>query len=143
MAETILPRTGTPGAKDVGVPAFVDQFAAVCMEEEEQQAFRDGLLRLLEQCEQEYGRSFTDCQPEEQLALLNAADEAGRKLLQVNPGLPEQEHPFFPRFKGLVLLGYFTSEKVGTEVTAFLPIPGGFEPCMPYEEGQPIWTIEW
>jgi hypothetical protein len=143
MAETILPRTDTPGAKDVKVPAFVDQFAAVCMKPEEQQAFRQGLLQLLGQCEQKYGRSFLDCRPEERLALLNAADEASRQELAQNQDQPEEEHPFFLRFKGVVLLGYFSSEQVGKEVTAFLPIPGGYKPCMPYEEGQPIWTIEW
>ncbi|NRA51701.1 MAG: gluconate 2-dehydrogenase subunit 3 family protein, partial [Phaeodactylibacter sp.] len=57
-----------------------------------------------------------------------------------NPKERGKEYSGFLRLKQLVLLGYFTSEKIGTEVTAFQPIPGQYKPCIPYEEGQPAWT---
>lgn len=46
------------------------------------------------------------------------------------------------KLRQLVLLGYFTSEKVGREVTVYLPIPGEYDPCMPLNENQGrAWTI--
>ena len=141
ISDTILPPTDTPGASDVRVPQFVDQYAYRCLTQEEQKEFRDGLEQLLANCKAEYGIAFADCSQEQRLAFLNAADEQARSIAGLNPALKEEDHPFFLRLKGLVLMGYFTSEKIGKEVTAFLPVPGKYEPCAPYEEGQPAWTI--
>lgn len=141
IGETILPATDTPGAKDVDVHAFVDQFAKDCLTEEEQAQFRAGLKQLLSDCEQQNGSSFLDCTAEQRLAFLNEQDASARQLVELNPVLPEEEYPFFLKLKEMVLMGYFTSERVGKEVTAFLPIPGKYEPCAPYEKGQPAWTI--
>lgn len=141
ISDTILPATDTPGASDVGVPQFIDQYAHICLTQEEQGEFREGLEQLLADCKTEYGKTFVDCTQEQRLAFLNAVDERARKITGLNPGLEEEQHPIFLRLKGLVLMGYFTSETIGKEVTAFLPIPGKYEPCMPYEEGQPAWTI--
>jgi hypothetical protein len=141
IGESILPATDTPGAKDVDVHAFIDQFVKDCLKEEEQTQFRTGLKQLLSDCEQQNGKSFVDCTTEQRLAFLNEQDEAARQLVELNPGLPDEQYPFFLKLKEMVLMGYFTSEKVGKEVTAFLPVPGKFEPCTPYETGQPAWTI--
>ena len=141
ISDTILPATDTPGASDVGVPQFVDQYAHICLTPEEQRAFRDGLEQLLANCKAEHGKAFADCSQEQCLTFLNAADEQARSIAGLDPVLQEEDHPFFLRLKGLVLMGYFTSEKIGKEVTAFLPVPGKYEPCAPYEEGQPAWTI--
>ena len=141
MAECILPRTDTPGALDVYTHEFVDQIAQVCMLPEDQQRFREGFAKLQADCQQANGKPFRECSAEQQLALLNAQDKAAVDLAQANPNLKPEEFPFFLTFKQLVLLGYFTSEKIGTEVLAYLPVPGRYEPCMPYTEGTPIWAL--
>lgn len=141
ISDTILPATDTPGASDVGVPQFIDQYAHNCLTQEEQGEFREGLQQLLADCQAEHGKAFADCTQEQRLTFLNAADKYAQSITSLNPVLEEEDYPFFLRLKGLVLMGYFTSEKIGKEVTAFLPIPGKYEPCMPYEEGQPAWTI--
>jgi len=141
ISDTILPATDTPGASDVGVPQFIDQYAHICLTQEEQGEFREGLEQLLADCRSEHGKAFVDCNQEQRLAFLNAADKYARSITSLNPVLKEEDHPFFLRLKGLVLMGYFTSEKIGKEVTTFLPIPGTYKPCTSYEEGQPAWTI--
>ena len=141
MTECILPRTDTPGAKDVHVYEFVDLMAQDCLDAEDQQKFRDGFTKLLADCQQANGKPFADCSPEEQLAFLNAQDKAAVDFAEANPGLKKEDYPFFLTFKQLILLGYFTSEKIGKEVLAYLPIPGRYEPCMPYEEGTPGWAL--
>ncbi|MEY4608892.1 MAG: hypothetical protein RL625_1109, partial [Gemmatimonadota bacterium] len=46
IADGILPRTDTPGALDVGVPAFVEIIAGEWMEPKDRDAFRAGLAAL-------------------------------------------------------------------------------------------------
>jgi len=140
IAETILPATETPGAKDVGVPAFIDQLAATCLPEEEQAALRESIEQIEAQAQSKHNKTFASLQPEERLTLLNTIDAEARSVETVTDDMGETAWSGFLKLKQLVLLGYFTSEKIGTEVTAFLPIPGQYKPCIPYEEGQPAWT---
>src|SRR5262245_21701735 len=46
VAERILPRTDTPGARDVGVPAFLDLMYGEFMTPEEQRMFASGLEQV-------------------------------------------------------------------------------------------------
>lgn len=140
VAETILPATDTPGAKDIGVPAFIDQLTASCFTEEEQGVLVSGLNEITEKAQQTYKQSFNDLSTADRLTLLNAIDKDAQQKEKENPKERDKEYSGFLRLKQLVLLGYFTSEKIGTEVTAFQPIPGQYKPCIPYEEGQPAWT---
>src|SRR5690348_16490586 len=43
VAEIIIPKTDTAGAKDVGVPSFMDTMVKDCMKKEDQDAFLEGL----------------------------------------------------------------------------------------------------
>lgn len=140
VAETILPATDTPGAKDVGVPEFIDRLAAICLEEEEQAALSESLEQIEAQAQAAYSKNFVALPPEERLDLLNTIDAEARNAVERYTEMEDAELFGFLRLKQLVLLGYFTSEKVGTEVTAFLPIPGQYKPCTPYGDGQPAWT---
>jgi hypothetical protein len=141
IGERVLPRTDTPGAKDVYVHEFIDQIAHQCMELEEQERLKAGYVQLLADCQQKNGKPFTECSQDEQLAFLNEQDQLARKYVEANPGLDEEAYPAWLSLKQLILLGYFTSEKVGTEVLAYLPIPGTNEPCIPYEAGTPAWSL--
>jgi hypothetical protein len=140
IAETILPATDTPGAKEVGVPEFIDRLAATCLTEAEQAILSDALEQVEAQSQAEHGKAFIALTPEERLALLNALDAGARRIKTTLNDVEDAEWPGFLKLKQLVLLGYFTSEKVGTEVTAFLPIPGQYQPCSPYKPGQAAWT---
>ena len=141
IGELILPATDTPGAKDVLAHEFVDHMASVCMTPEDQDRFKKGMVQLLADYQTQAGKAFIEATAEEQLAFLNGQDQAARTLVKENPDLSPEEAPFFLSLKQMILLGYFTSEKVGTEVTAYLPIPGENIACMPYEEGTPAWTF--
>ena len=140
IGEVILPKTDTPGAKDVFVHEFVDLIAADCEKPEDKKLFRDGMAQLMAGCEQANGQSFLDCSPEQQLAFLNEQDQAARATVDANPDLDDEDYPFFLKLKQLILLGYFTSEPVGTEVLVYDPVPGVNEACRPYEAGTPDWA---
>ena len=46
IADTILPRTDTPGAKDAGVGLFMARFVTDCYDPQQQAVFRAGLADL-------------------------------------------------------------------------------------------------
>src|SRR5882724_9095649 len=66
VAEIILPKTDTPGAKDVGVPNFIDMLINDCYKPEDQKNFVDGLTKFDEEAKKNYGDSFIYLNAEKQ-----------------------------------------------------------------------------
>src|SRR5690606_27621127 len=60
IAESILPRTDPPGAKDAKVGQFMSVYVPDCYTPEEQKIFYAGLLKINEDTRKTYGRSFID-----------------------------------------------------------------------------------
>lgn len=146
MAETMLPKTeDSPGAKDVFVHEFIDLMVKDWYKEKDRQNFVAGLDAMAASCQEVYGKAFSDCSPEQQLELMNKMDQEMKIVVEAR----DEDHsedappmPFMHQFKQLALMGYFSSEKVGLEVLAYDPIPGGYNGCMPLEEqGNKNWSL--
>ncbi len=131
VAERIIPRTDTPGAIDVGVPAFINLMCVGYLKVDEHDLILGGLDELDNRSTGAHGRPFSKLSPEDQDALLKAiAVEPQGKLSR-----------FFRQMRELTILGYFTSEEVGKHVLHYNPVPGGFEACIPISEvGNVNWT---
>ena len=126
-AERILPRTDTPGATDVGVPAFLARLLEGYVSPADRETVLVGLDALEAAARAAHGRGFAEVAPAAQDALVRAAAEAGGR--------------FFPLLREYTLLGYFTSERVGREVLHYDPVPGRWDPCVPLAEvGDRLWT---
>ncbi len=115
VAELIIPKTNTPGAKDAGVPAFVEMMINDCYKTPEQLSFVEGLKGLEAQ-------SFLQKNATEQTEML--------KIVEVNTKIMKDGSkgtPFWKLMKELTLLGYYTSE-VGIKASFdYEPIPGKLE----------------
>ncbi|WP_028664515.1 gluconate 2-dehydrogenase subunit 3 family protein [Runella zeae] len=143
ITETILPKTKTPGAKELGVPQFVDKMLKDLLSEEEQKDFVAGLEKLEEECEKTHGKSFVECTPQQREAFLTQLDKEAEALPPSVWGIrlaPPSPTPFFRRLKELTLLGYFTSQKIGKDVLGYDPIPGNYIACMPLTPGMNAWN---
>ena len=70
VAEIMIPRTDTPGAKDVGIPAFIDKMLKDAYPKEEQARFFAGLTDLETQAKREHGRAFLELEPALRAALV-------------------------------------------------------------------------
>ncbi len=143
ITETILPKTKTPGAKELGVPQFVDKMLKDLLSEEEQKDFVAGLEKLEEECEKAHGKSFVECTPQQREAFLTQLDKEAEALPPSVWGIrlaPPSPTPFFRRLKELTLVGYFTSQKIGKEVLGYDPIPGNYIACMPLTPGMNAWN---
>lgn len=135
IAEHIIPATDTPGANDVGVPQFIDTMLHHCYEEEERNAFLQGVDQLEKDAEEKYGNSFVDLNEEEQLEMLKAYQTEA--LAQKKPG----PSPVFIRtMRELTLLGYFTSEPGANQTLEYVAVPGRYEGCIPLEANQKTWA---
>jgi gluconate 2-dehydrogenase gamma chain len=66
VADIIIPRTTTPGAKDVGVPGFMDKLVKDCYKKEDQDAFLEGLKEFEDGAKSSMGDTFLDLTPEQQ-----------------------------------------------------------------------------
>ncbi len=145
ITETILPKTASPGAKEIGVPQFIDKVLKDLLSEAEQQDFLKGLETLDDICRGNYGRYFEDCSKEQKEQILSKLDRDAPKAPPSVWGITLVENPdpvvFFRRVKALTVTAYFTSEKIGKEVLSYDPVPGEYIGCMPFT-GQNVWSGE-
>ncbi len=138
IADTILPETGTPGAKAAGVGPFIALMVQDTYFPGDQEIFRAGLDTLNEESERESGASFMSATPAQRLALLERLD---REAQEYSWNRAEGDPPhYFRMLKELSLLGYFTSEIGYTQAMRYAETPGRYDPCTPYTEGETIWA---
>lgn len=142
VAEHIIPKTTTPGAKDAGVPAFIEMMLNDCYKSPEHNSFLKGIDEL-------ESANFLLLTPEQQVAILKKVEMDTKEMMkayqvkQVKVGDNVDKEslegkkgvPFWRLMKELTLFGYFTSE-VGINASfVYEPIPGKFE-AIKMEPGQ-------
>lgn len=130
IAETILPRTSTPGAKDAAVGPFMAMMVEDVYFQHDQDVFEAGLETL------RTTHRFTELDAEARTNLLNEIDEEARRFVRVGA----QPAHYFTMMKQLALLGFFTSEVGMTQVLRYLPVPGRYDGNFPYAPGDRAWA---
>ncbi|MFM7195231.1 MAG: gluconate 2-dehydrogenase subunit 3 family protein [Bacteroidota bacterium] len=130
VAEIIIPKTDTPGAKDAGVPAFIDLMVKDCYAQADQERFTKGIADLDAAASKSHGKSFLDCAPEQQQELVNAGHKEARAAMKSSE--PPKDKPFILMVKELTLLGFFTSEPGATQVLSYSAVPGQYQGCVPF-----------
>ncbi len=79
VADTIVPRTDTPGAVDVGVPALFDGMLRDWAGPSQREALIDGLDRIDAIARKQHGKTFVALDPQSRATLLTAHDIAALK----------------------------------------------------------------
>lgn len=132
IADIIIPKTDTPGAKEVGVPGFIDTLVKDCYSKEDQEHFLAGLVAFNEQANKEQGDSFILLDaPAQQAFVKKIHDEA--VTMEKSENKPDKR-PFILHVKELTMLGFFTSEIGATQVLQYEPVPGAYKGCIPLSE---------
>jgi hypothetical protein len=129
IAELIIPTTDTPGAKDAGVPQFIDLMLTEWYPASDRDRFLAGLTDLETQFQQKYGKNFLQGSSQEQTELLTLLDLEAVGARQARA----QNTPFFGMMKEMTLAGYYTSEIGANEELQFRPATDRFEGCIPLE----------
>ena len=146
LAEIILPKTTTPGAKDVGVPGFIDGMLKEVYTKEDQDEFLKGLADFDTDAKKTYGDAFVDCDHDQQVAMVKKYHEDALSNVGTagatgwwNAGSGGGK-PFILKIKELTLLGFFTSEPGATEVLQYNQVPGPYKGCVPLKEVGKAWA---
>jgi gluconate 2-dehydrogenase gamma chain len=136
VAETMIPRTDTPGARDVGVPGFIDLMLKEVYLQEDRERYFTGLAEFDTAAQRgSGGRHFADLNPTQQLALVRTFhDAAVAEELRVPHPRGELKRPFILMTKEMTLLGFFTSESGATQVLQYAAIPGSYHGCIPLQQ---------
>lgn len=140
LAETIIPRTDTPGARDAGVQDFIILMLKDCTATREQNTFINGLKDIQEYARANYGKKYQDCGATQQEAALRHFQHApvAGILGKVKNRLLGRS--FFSILREYTVEGYCTSRAGATEGLAYLPVPGSYEACIPLKPGQKAWA---
>jgi hypothetical protein len=123
LADTILPRTTTPGANDVAAPEFVDLLLAEWYSDRERESMLRGLDALTERCRVSYGQPIASVPADRRVAFVGSVDgKAGEA------GTAEGS---YARLKDALIFAFLTSEPIAPLASTLPVIPGRFDGCVP------------
>lgn len=122
IADTIIPRTASPSATDVGVHKFVDVIVNEYLTDTERTAGLAGLDAIDARARTESNVTFAELNAEKRSAMIDSFEKGDRNV--------EPSRTYW-QLKGLVVHGYFTSEPVMRDVLKVSVMPGKFEGAAP------------
>lgn len=162
LVDIILPKTDTPSASEVKVDIFIDRFADKAMEKEQQDFLKMSMSKFMDKALADSGKEKIGDLTSEDLESVLAAALKVTKEVQVtyletidtyNEAIAEgkaanledgiSRFAFANNLRGMTIWGYKTSEYVGEEVLAYLPVPGEFIACADTQEltGGKAWSL--
>jgi gluconate 2-dehydrogenase gamma chain len=145
VAEIIIPKTDTPGAKDAGVPAFIDVMLKDVYEDEDRQRYLSGLKAFDDAARTAHSKGFVELSKSQQTELVRKFhDEAVAAELALEQRPAYLQRPFILMTKELTLLGFFTSQPGATQVLQYASVPGAFQACVPLAQAGngKSWALE-
>lgn len=145
IAEVIIPKTDTPGAKDTGTPEVIEILLKDCYNEDQQKHFVAG-LKDLEEESKKLGGGFASLDDANKLTVLETMRDKARaereeakkvKIVDSETGKEKEDHtkkdppvPFFTLVRDLTIFGYYSSEYGVTQAFEYSPVPGKYDPCI-------------
>lgn len=138
MSDIFIPKTDTAGAKELGVPKFIEEMVAKIYDNDYRGRFMNGLNEILESVKTKEGNPFHELDKEDKTKLVADLNAEAVKTLPLPDG---EDRGFILLFKELMLVGYCTSEVGATEVLQYDAIPGAYNGCIPLDEaGGKTWA---
>lgn len=136
IADTMLPKTKSPSASELGVDRFVDLLLTDWAAPDTRQIVLNGLDNFDLKAKEKLGKSFVGASETERTDYLNALNTEIREAIKLlPPGIkPIPSHQFFMVLKDAIYKGYFANEQLCTEILVYDPIPGVFKGCTPLKD---------
>jgi hypothetical protein len=138
IVDTTIPTTANaPGAKELGIPAFVETMVNTVYTIKEKTTFMNGLDAFGKECVEKMGDPFSQLDPNKKLSFLmqkNKEMQDKYREIEYDDTIAGKEYPFYWRIKELTLLGYFTTEVGATKVLQHKLVPGQYQGCITLQE---------
>jgi gluconate 2-dehydrogenase subunit 3-like protein len=123
LAETIIPKTSTPGAKDISSHLFALMMVDDCYDPDAQKKFVAGLAQFETLAKNKFGSSFTKCTQSQKEELL--------KAMENKTGIPDEALSFYNSMKKLTVQSFTTSQYFLTKIHVYELVPARFHGCVP------------
>lgn len=140
VAQTIIPKTDTPGAIEAGVPKLLAQMYADWASDETRTLLSGALDRIEAAARLANGKGFAELNPAERQTFLAAHDKAALVDVPLPPGTKPKGNPFAPvvsvtdngyaKLKELIVTLYYSSEAALTTELAYDHVPGKWQPSI-------------
>jgi len=132
IAETIIPKTDTPGALDAGVPQWLELIVQDCLEAGDQKIITDGLADVEKRSTGKFSKAYGQLAVPQQIELLTAMEQESKKAGTTKA--------FIRQFKDLVKFTYVNSEVGGTQALEWILVPGRWDPASEVKPGQKVYV---
>lgn len=152
VAEVILPRTSTPGAKDANVGLMALILANDCYTTRERDTLVKGLQSLNAQSQKSYGSPYLLLSAQQKAEFVTQLDIDAKEYnhkqniyyLSVTPydSNSSDDKPlahYFTLIKQLTLFSFFTSKVGATKVLRYEAVPGKYNGELEYKKGDRAW----
>ncbi len=126
ISETIIPKTDTPGAKDVSAHLFALMMVDDCYPTDSQDKFIKGMKEFKSLSKKKFDKSFEKCTPAERTQILSE--------IESKKDIPENLDFFYNSIKRLTVQAFTTSEYYLTKVHEYKLVPGKFYGCVPVKK---------
>ena len=135
VVDIMIPRTDTPGAVEIGVPAFIDKMLKDVYGPDDQKRFMDGLAAFTARAQSEFGQAWSKLSTADRTKLIQQVHDEALKAEHADDK-PDRSsrRPFILMTKELTLLGFFTSEPGATQVQQYVAVPGALHACIPLSQ---------
>ena len=154
VAEVILPKTDTPGAKDANVGATIAVIATDCYTDAQRENFKAGLKDIDTRAQSQFGKPFLLLDSDSKTTLLSELDREANAynkevgLRDVATDKPSDREPgtdkplphAFSLVKQMSLYTFFTSEVGATKVLRYVAVPGYYNGELEYKKGDKAWA---
>ncbi|MFN3783630.1 MAG: gluconate 2-dehydrogenase subunit 3 family protein [Spirosomataceae bacterium] len=124
VVDTFIPQTDTPGAKEIGVPLFVETMLQDCYETTDQATAKALLDRVTQVGFLMFGKEVGQLSVRQRELVLEAIEQQEEKEIRTG----------FRLMKSLIIQGYMSSEYVMTEHTKFEFAPARYLGCVPINQ---------
>ena len=135
LVDTILPKTSSPAASEVGVDKTIDTMVGTVYKKTDREGYGERFDELNAYFkEQSNGKSFNKLPAQKKLALLQQLESA--------EGSPEGARRAYLELKQQTIAYYLSTEEVAKNFLNYLPVPGEYEACIPLVNvGGKAWAL--
>jgi hypothetical protein len=144
LAETIIPATDTPGAKQAMVHLTVISMIKEVADRKTKNIFIDGLKDVEHYSNSHFSHSFSELTAAQQIEVVGHFRDEGKNYSGMIGKIKNKfaGKSFFHILKEYSTIAFCTSKNGATKTLAYDFIPGKFEPCLQMTPGQKSWATK-